>query len=248
MRSIPFPGCRRPRTSRRCGKRQACRSRTSSTGCCRPPWPAAPACADATGRRHRPLDPGDAAAPPGFSGGSRRRLPLARRDLLLLAVNDGLEVGAGPELGHRRLGHLDSRARGRVPCGARWPIRLLEDAESGNSYLVAFGYCVLDGVKNCVYGFSCGFLIPQLPGNSIDQVALVHVVTPAVPPTGGRVIQDLSYRSQRPLTCPKLGDVTAAHNDLRKETGRVVTETMCNSVINGVSLHADFAVRAQHRP
>ena len=35
--------------------------------------------------------------------------------------------------------------------------------------------------------------------------------------------------------------MTAAHNDLRKETGRVVTETMCNSVIKGVRRHPDFA-------
>ena len=55
------------------------------------------------------------------------------------------------------------------------------------------------------------------------------------------MVQDLSCWPQRPLTCPKVGDVAPVHNDLRKESGRVVAETMCNSVIKGVSRHVDFA-------
>jgi hypothetical protein len=62
------------------------------------------------------------------------------------------------------------------------------------------------------------------------------------------VVQDLSYWPQRPLTCPKVGDVTPVHNDLRKESGRVVTETMCNSVIKGGRRHVDFAERPDSTP
>src|SRR5258707_10974903 len=68
MKSTPSPGCRRPPTSRRCGKPQGCRSRRSSTDCCRLRSPGAPACADSTTDPHRPAEPLGLWHHQGFSG------------------------------------------------------------------------------------------------------------------------------------------------------------------------------------
>src|SRR6266542_6938804 len=78
-------------------------------------------------------------------------LPLGPGELLL-AVDDRLEIGSGPELGDRGLGHLDGSAGRRVARGTGRPDGLLEDAESGDGYLVALGDCRLDGVDYRVNG------------------------------------------------------------------------------------------------
>src|SRR5215467_7933751 len=115
--------------------------------------------------------------------------------LLLVAVDHCLEVSAGPELGHGRLGHLDGRTGGWVPGSAGWPVRLLEYTEAGNCHLVALSHCALDSVENRVYGLSCGFLITHPTGNRVDQVTLVHVLTPAVPHSGGHALHGRSGRA-----------------------------------------------------
>jgi hypothetical protein len=56
---------------------------------------------------------------------------------LLAAVDEGLEVGAGAELGRRRRRHLDDLIGGRVAGRTSGAISLLEDAEPGDGYLVA---------------------------------------------------------------------------------------------------------------
>ncbi len=140
--------------------------------------------------------------------------------LLLVAVHQGLEVGACPELRYRGLGNLDGRAGGWVPRGSGGPVGLFEDAESSDRYLVALGDRVLDGVEKCVNGLSCGLLVPQPARNRIDQVTLVHFLTPAGPPTGSpRARTFLTALAPRPLTCLKLGDATSPHNHLRNKRG-----------------------------
>src|ERR1700722_14513696 len=101
---------------------------------------------------------------------------------LLLAVNGGLEVRARAELGHRRSRDLDGRAGGRVTRRAPRPLRLLEHTEAGNGDLVARGHGGLDGVQHRVHGVSGSSFAAQLTRDRVDQITLVHVVTPAVPP------------------------------------------------------------------
>jgi D-alanine-D-alanine ligase len=106
----------------------------------------------------------------------------------LVAVDESLEVGAGPELGHRGLRHLDGRARGRVAGGAGWTLALLEDAEPGDGYLVTTRDGRLDRFEHRVHGFGRGFLVPQPSRDRVDQITLIHVHSCASPT--GRVGSD----------------------------------------------------------
>ena len=92
----------------------------------------------------------------------------------LLAVDEGLEVRAGAELGHRGLRHLDGRAGGRVAGRARGALALLEDTEPGDGHLVTARDSGLDGLDHRVHGFGCGFLVPQPSRDRVDQITLVH--------------------------------------------------------------------------
>ncbi len=92
----------------------------------------------------------------------------------LLAVDERLEVGAGAELGHRGLRHLDGRAGGRVAGRACGALALLEDAEPGDGHLVAARDGGLDGLEHRVHGFGRGFLVPQPSRDRVDQITLVH--------------------------------------------------------------------------
>jgi D-alanine-D-alanine ligase len=106
----------------------------------------------------------------------------------LVAVDESLEVGAGAELGHRGLRHLDGRARGRVAGGAGWTLALLEDAEPGDGYLVTTRDGRLDRFEHRVHGFGRGFLVPQPSRDRVDQITLIHVHSCASPT--GRVGSD----------------------------------------------------------
>ena len=111
--------------------------------------PQAAASADGRGRR------------PGFSpDAARGRCGAVGLFLGLLAVDEGLEVRAGAELGHRGTRHLDGRAGGGVAGRAGGPLALLEDAEPGDGHLVAARDGGLDGLKHRVHGFGGGFLVP----------------------------------------------------------------------------------------
>src|SRR5580700_7858537 len=102
-----------------------------------PPGPGRPADLDApaTWAARPPERPGRAALP----ARPANALLLGRR--LLVAVDDRLEVRAGPELGHRRLRHLDGRAGGRVASRAGRPDGFLEYPESGYGDFVALRDC-----------------------------------------------------------------------------------------------------------
>src|SRR5580693_183763 len=115
-----------------------------------------------------------------------KALPLLSGRDLLVAVDDGLEVRAGPELGHRRLRHPDGRPGGRVTGRAGGPVLLLEYAEPGDRDLVALGHGELNRVEHRVHGLGRGLLVPQPAGDRIDQVTLVHVSLLRFPLTGGR--------------------------------------------------------------
>src|SRR6516162_7016145 len=91
-----------------------------------------------------------------------------------LAVDERLEVGAGPELGHRGLGHLNDRAGGRVAGRAGGAFALLEDPESGDGDLVTVRDGGLDGFEHRVHRFGRGFLVPQPSRDRVDQLTLVH--------------------------------------------------------------------------
>jgi D-alanine--D-alanine ligase len=80
---------------------------------------------------------------------------------LLGAVDGGLEVGAGAELGHRGGRHLDARTGGRVTGRARWALGLLEDTEAGDGDLVALGDGGLDGVEHGVDRLGRRLLVPH---------------------------------------------------------------------------------------
>jgi D-alanine-D-alanine ligase len=99
----------------------------------------------------------------------------------LVTVDESLEVGAGAELGHRGLRHLDGRARGRVAGGAGWTLALLEDAEPGDGYLVTTRDGRLDRFEHRVHGFGRGFLVPQPSRDRVDQITLIHVHSCASP-------------------------------------------------------------------
>ncbi len=107
------------------------------------------------------------------------RLLLAAR---LLPVDEGLEVGTRTEPRHRALGHLDGGPGGGVAGGTSRTFALLEDAEPGDGHLVAVRNGRLDGLKHRVHGFSRGFLVPQPSRDRVDQITLVHIFTPALPP------------------------------------------------------------------
>jgi D-alanine-D-alanine ligase len=145
------------------------------------------------------------------------RLPRRRRGLLLawlVAVDEGLEVGARAELRHRALGHLDGGPGGGVAGGASRTLALLEDAEPGDGHLVAGRDSRLDGLEHSVHGFGRGFLVAQPSRDRIDQITLVHVHSCASPT--GRVGSDPPRRDRephRPLTCPKVGDPAPLHNN-----------------------------------
>jgi D-alanine-D-alanine ligase len=112
---------------------------------------------------------------PGVCRGRPRPLRVWRRLFLgLLAVDEGLEVRAGAELGHRGLRHLDGGAGGGVTGRARRALALLEDAEPGDGHLVAVRDGGLDGLEHRVDGFGRGFLVPQPSRDRIDQITLVH--------------------------------------------------------------------------
>jgi D-alanine-D-alanine ligase len=99
-----------------------------------------------------------------------------RRLLLggLLAVDEGLEVGARAELRHRTLGHLDGGSGAGVAGGTSRTLALLEDAEPGDGDLVAVRDGRLHGLENRVHGFGRGFLVAQPARDRIDQITLVH--------------------------------------------------------------------------
>ncbi len=92
----------------------------------------------------------------------------------LLAVDEGLEVGARAELRHRALGYLDGGPGGRVAGGASRALALLEDAEPGDGDLVASRHGRLDGLEHRVHGFGRGFPVPQSSRDRVDQITLVH--------------------------------------------------------------------------
>ena len=92
----------------------------------------------------------------------------------LLAVDEGLEVRAGAELGHRGLRYLDGRAGGGVAGRTSGSLALLEDAEPGDGYLVSVRDGGLDGLEHRVHGFGRGFLVPQPTRDRVDQITLVH--------------------------------------------------------------------------
>jgi D-alanine-D-alanine ligase len=92
----------------------------------------------------------------------------------LLAVDEGLEVGTGTELGHRGLRHLDGRTRGRVAGGASGTLALLEDTEPGDGHLVTTRDGRLDGLEHRVHRFGRGFLVSQPSRDRVDQITLVH--------------------------------------------------------------------------
>jgi D-alanine-D-alanine ligase len=127
----------------------------------------------ANGRGRRPGSSPDAA---------RGRCGALGLLLGLLAVDERLEVRAGAELGHRGLRHLDGRAGGRVTGRTRGALALLEDTEPGDGHLVTARDSRLDGLKDRVHGFGRGFLVPQPSRDRVDQITLVHLLTPALPP------------------------------------------------------------------
>jgi D-alanine-D-alanine ligase len=99
----------------------------------------------------------------------------------LVAVDEGLEVGAGTELRHRALGHLDGGPGGGVAGGASRTLALLEDAEPGDGHLVTGRDSRLDGLEHRVDGFGRGFLVPQPDRDRVDQITLVHVFSRSPP-------------------------------------------------------------------
>jgi D-alanine-D-alanine ligase len=114
----------------------------------------------------------------GHGGGRRsgcsRRPPAFVLLLGLVAVDERLEVRAGPELGHRGRRNLDGLVGGRVTGRASRAVALLEDAESGDGHLVAARHGGLDGLEHRVEGFGRGLLVPQPYGDRVDQLTLVH--------------------------------------------------------------------------
>ena len=90
---------------------------------------------------------------PGGRLGWRRRLATA--------VDQGLEVGTGTELGHRLGGHVDLGTGCGVPRRTSGGIALLEDAEARDGALVAIGHCRLNGLKDRVQRLGRGLLVPQ---------------------------------------------------------------------------------------
>ena len=99
----------------------------------------------------------------------------------LLAVDEGLEVGARAELRHRTLGHLDGGPGAGVAGGASRTVALLEDAEPGDGHPVAGRDGRLDGLEHRVQGFGRGFLVPQPFRDRVDQIMLVHFHSRASP-------------------------------------------------------------------
>jgi len=91
-----------------------------------------------------------------------------------VAVDERLEVRAGPELGHRGRRNLDGLVGGRVTGRASRAVTLLEDAEPGDGHLVAARHGGLDGLEHRVEGFGRGLLVPQPYGDRVDQLTLVH--------------------------------------------------------------------------
>jgi D-alanine-D-alanine ligase len=164
-------------------------------------------------RRQAGGRPADSWRPPALLSEVPLLLLLAR----LLAVDQGLEVGAGPEPGHRGLRHLDGGPGGRVTGRAGRPLGLLEHAEPGDGDLVAVGDGRLDGLEHRVHGFGRGLLVPQPTRDGVDQITLVHVHSCASPHRSrGR-----RYEGARPLTCPKVGDPAPLHNNIGQIGARV---------------------------
>jgi D-alanine-D-alanine ligase len=119
---------------------------------------------------------------PGVPGPRLPSLAGRRALLWLLAVNEGPEVGAGAELGYRGRRDLDGLPGGGVAGGASRTLGLLEDAEPGDGNLVAVRDGRLDGLEHGVHGFGGGFLAAQPSRDRVDQIMLVHVFSPALPP------------------------------------------------------------------
>ena len=155
----------------------------------------------ANGRGRRPGSSPDAA---------RGRCGALGSLLGLLAVDEGLEVRTGAELGYRGTRHLDGRAGGGVAGRAGGPLALLKDAEPGDGHLVAARDGGLDGLEHRVHGFGGGFLVPQPSRDRVDQITLVHGSLLRFPHRS----RGLRNERSRPLTCPKVGDPAPLHNNL----------------------------------